>query len=206
MAAAVGAGVAGCEQRGGDVRRALGGDVGDDAALIFVGADIVDRHLALGAAARAARRWRLRPAAVRRRIAPSAPARRCRAAAPGSSRSVPGPQMHPRLEGVAVDGVEHVDRMPHRRVAGAPPDRLGLAVLIACGSGRPRPVQSSAAPAASCRPRRRARTPRASIADSRPRQGEPRASATLIVRFWSWGHIPTLARVGAPRKHTNQRS
>ena len=36
-------------------------------------------------------------------------------------------QMHPRLEGIAVDGSEHIDGVTHIRIAGPLPDHLGVA-------------------------------------------------------------------------------
>ena len=45
----------------------------------------------------------------------------------------PGPQMHPRLEGVAIDGPDHVDRVPDTGISGALPDHFAVARRLAFG-------------------------------------------------------------------------
>jgi hypothetical protein len=106
------------EQRRRNVASPPRRGIGDDASVIFVRTDIVDRDLAF--AEQAAQRFSgglghllfLRTGRFQ--------LRRIDAAQADPGRQVePGPQMHPRLESVAIDGPDHIDGMPDIGIAGA---------------------------------------------------------------------------------------
>ena len=120
------------EQRRRNVVGPARRDVGNHAAMIFVGADIVDRDLAF--AEQAAQGFAGGFGQLRFLRTGALPFRRIDAAQADPRRQVePGPQMHPRLEGVAIDGPDDVDGMPDAGISGAPPDHLGVPRRLAVG-------------------------------------------------------------------------
>ena len=196
----------GREQRRRHIVGAFGRDVGNDAALIFVRADIVDRRPRPGRADRATHRSRLPPscsscAQAAFNSGASMPRRRTRV-----DRIAAGRQMHPRLEGVAVDGPDHIDGMPHVGIAGPPPDHLGF-LDPSVGRLRHRPMHPL--------PDRQHRT-RGHAKHEHPRQQPPktggarvsgRGGARYAFLFVS-GHIPKLglSRAGPARTRRPQKS
>ena len=82
--------MAGGEQRRRNIVGPPGRDIGDDAAVIFVRADIVDRDLAFAEQVAQGGAGGFRQLAIPRDRPPSAPAHRCRAGEPASSASSPG--------------------------------------------------------------------------------------------------------------------
>ena len=132
MAAAIAARMTRGEQRRRNIVGPPRRDIGNDAAVIFVGADIVDRDLAF--AEQPAQGCSGGFGHLQFPGTGGLQLRRIDAAQPNPRRRIePGRQVHPRLESVAIDGPDDVDGMPDAGIAGAPPDHLGVARRLAIG-------------------------------------------------------------------------
>ena len=174
VAAAVAARMTRGEQRRRDIVGPPRRDVGHDAAVIFVGADIVDRDLAFAEQAAQGCAGGFGQSAIPRDRPPSVPAHRCRAGEPASSGSSPGDRCT-RASKVSPSMVlMHVDGMPDAGIAGVLPDRLGIPrrLAVGCRLRQPGPANSAiAAAAAASPPPRRKRISRAGA----PKTGGARA-------------------------------
>ena len=165
-------------------------DIGNDAAAIFVRADIEDRDIAFAeqtaqGIARGLRHLQfLRTGRLQFRRVDAAQA-------DPRGQVEARRQMHPRLERVAIDGPDHIDGMAHIGIAGAFPYDLRVArrrTVRAKISRGGRARAPNAARAAWSPPRPRARTPTAAP----PKIGAARRAWPVSIYSLIWVHIPNL--------------